>query len=35
VRNTENYVLVPTFPDNYTVTNELTIIDKNWLTKID
>jgi hypothetical protein len=29
VRNTENYVLVPTFPDNYTVTNELTIIDKN------
>lgn len=28
VRGTENYVLVPTFPDNYTVTNVLTVIDK-------
>jgi hypothetical protein len=28
IRNTENYVLVPTFPDNYTVTNVLTVIDK-------
>ena len=28
-RGTENYVLVPTFPDNYTVTNVLTVIDKN------
>jgi len=27
-RATENYVLVPTFPDNYTVTNVLTVIDK-------
>lgn len=28
-RGTENYVLVPTFPDNYTVTNVLTVVDKN------
>lgn len=28
-RSTENYVLVPTFPDNYTVTNVLTVIDKD------
>lgn len=28
VRFTENYVMVPAFPSNYTVVNDLTVVDK-------